>query len=373
MTHKPGRLTLWAHILVRGLQTVFAATTRRLEQVDQRLMQEAAEKESQATGSEGGPPAHWLSKVRGGGPPAHWLEDIRRRAADQDSLETFDVTVQSPEPERMSPFEARAEDSSSAMTPAEAPASENEAPRKKTPAEASASKTEVRSERSNGVRMPVTTSASRTQVRSEESRGERVPVTTSASKTEVRGEGSSSVKAPAKASASRFGRFIQPIVAVRRAELPQAKAPEKTRSAMTPGAQAITARSQPPPTYNQPDMARRDTTERPPLSWPALPDGPHRRAPIAEPEQARLIFNGSNVQEPQRAAPEQRMSHIPPGAVLLRGEHAPTPHVDGSESRPPAPNVWPELPPDNWPVADDDAIAQREHLQQLQREQEGSR
>ncbi|MCL4507756.1 MAG: hypothetical protein M1140_17320 [Chloroflexi bacterium] len=72
MTHKPGGFKLWAHIVVHGLQTVFAATTRRLEQVDQRLMQETAEKERPVSGSAGGPPAHWLSKVRGGGPPAHW-------------------------------------------------------------------------------------------------------------------------------------------------------------------------------------------------------------------------------------------------------------------------------------------------------------
>ena len=89
-----------AHTLAHGLQTVFAGAARRLDAMDQRLAVELGEElpvepPEPAVNSDG-PPAHWLARVQRSGPPAHWLEDIRRRAANPDRIETFDVTIQSP-------------------------------------------------------------------------------------------------------------------------------------------------------------------------------------------------------------------------------------------------------------------------------------
>ncbi len=90
-----------AHTLVHGLQTVFAGAARRLDAMDQRLAVEPGEEfpvelPEPAVNSDG-PPVHWLARVQRSGPPAHWLEDIRRRAANPDRIETFDVTIPSPD------------------------------------------------------------------------------------------------------------------------------------------------------------------------------------------------------------------------------------------------------------------------------------
>ena len=370
-------------------------------------MQAAVETESQTADMEGGPPAHWLARVRSG-PPAHWLEDIRRRAANPDRLETFDVTVQSPESEGVAPLEGRREESQSARKPAEASASSVEVPDEKAPVEAlkvsdgvrdrkAPAETSISGVPARGEVKPPMTSASSvgsqrqerpaiTSTSSAQAPVDAKPVVNSAP-LQVRREaiqadispsepGVPNTKAPLKPSPSRLRRMIQPIVAVRRTELPQAKASERPRIARQPVAQAITARSQPLSAESHPDTVQSDVSKRPSHPWPALPDELHQRLPTAEPEHAGPAAVRGYSRETRRAAtPEPQASYLAPSVFQLPDESIGTPHIAGSVVRPPAPNVWPELPPDNWPVADDEAVAQREreHLQQLQREQEGSR
>ncbi len=365
------------------------------------------------SGAAHGPPAHWLARVRSG-PPAHWLEDIRRRAANPERLETFDVTVQTPEPERASTQDVHAgifpEPRDTAVPCAPSQDSKGKRGRRPIPmrlsgpqAGSASAKTSTPDAGAPGLPAPETKPRSMLSSIVESVFGVRLhPRDDTARAVSGAPAVSTAASAPYPPETPLLAGGGSPDVTPASRMLHQAPA-STTQTTMDNGMpkalDEVPASGVMPasgvPISQTPDEA---PAFRPPVSTAARRPGrvaqpivgvrrgqfPHRQtahetvAPAVQADatpRPPVRQTSDNRPVPRVHFPQPRFEVERPQVLPGWSESVTSSPAGIDEARRAAPNSWPELPPDNWPAADDDAVAQRErdHLQVLRREQEGAR